>query len=79
MDLTKAYDCLTDNLLITKLQVYRLDHSSLTFMLDYPKKETTKRGTSHSNQTEIVWELCEGSILLFMPNSRGIVVAGIGW
>lgn len=49
MDLTKAYDCLTHNLLITKLEVYRLDHNSLTFMLDYPKKETTKRGISHSN------------------------------
>ena len=49
MDLTKAYDCLTHNLLITKLEVYRLDHNSLTFMLEYPKKETTKRGISHSN------------------------------
>ena len=34
-DLSKVYDCLPHNLIIAKLEVYRLDYNNLTFMLDH--------------------------------------------
>ena len=34
VDLSKAYDCLSDDLLIAKLEAYGLDIGSLTFLLD---------------------------------------------
>ena len=35
MDMSKAYDCLPHNLLITKLGAYGLDSSSLRLLMDY--------------------------------------------
>ena len=35
MDLSKAYDCLSHDLLIAKLGVYGLDRSSLRLLMDY--------------------------------------------
>ena len=35
MDPSKAYDCLSCDLLIAKLEVHRLDIGSLNFLLDY--------------------------------------------
>ena len=34
-DLSKVYDCLPHNLIIAKLEAYRLDYNNLTFMLDH--------------------------------------------
>ena len=35
MDLSKAYECLSHDLLITKLEAYGLGIGSLNFLLDY--------------------------------------------
>ena len=35
MDLSKAYDCLSHDLLIANLEAYELDIDSLNFLLDY--------------------------------------------
>ena len=35
MDLSKAYDCLSHDLLLPKLQAYGLDMGSLNILLDY--------------------------------------------
>jgi len=37
MDLSKAYDCLSHDLLIAKLAAYRVDHHSLSFIHGYLK------------------------------------------
>ena len=46
MDLSKAYDCLSHDLLIAKLEAYGLDVDSLNFLLDYLslRKHRTKVG-----------------------------------
>ena len=50
MDLSKAYDCLSHDLLIAKLEAYGLDVGSLNFLLDYLslRKHRTKVGSSYS-------------------------------
>ena len=40
MDLAKAYDCIPHNLLIAKLEEYRLVKIALSFLLDYLKKHS---------------------------------------
>ena len=47
MDLSKAYDCLLHDLLISKLEAYGLDVGSLNFLLDYLslRKHRTKVGS----------------------------------
>ena len=55
MDLSRAYDCLSHDLLITKLEAYGLDIGSLNFLLDYlsPRKHRTKVGSSYNQWSEI--------------------------
>ena len=55
MDLSKAYDCLSHDLLIAKLEAYGLDVGSLNFLLDYLslRKHRTKVGSSYSKWSEI--------------------------
>ena len=55
MDLSKAYDCLSHDLLIAKLEAYGLDIGSLNFLLDYLtlRKHRTKVGSSYSKWSEI--------------------------
>ena len=50
MDLSKAYDCLSHDLLIAKLEAYGLDIGSFNFQLDYLslRKNRTKVGPSYS-------------------------------
>ena len=55
MDLSKAYDYLLHDLLISKLEPYGLDMVSLNFLLDYPslRKHKTKVGSSYRKWSEI--------------------------
>ena len=63
MDLSKAYDCLSHDLLIAKLEAYGLDIGSLKFLLDSVsvRKHKTKVGSSYSKWSEICRP--QGSIL----------------
>ena len=70
MDLSKAYDCLSHDLLIAKLEAYRLDVGSLNFLLDYLslRKHRTKVGSSYSKWSEICRGIPQGSILGLLFN-----------
>ena len=65
MDLSKAYDCLSHDLLITKLVADGLGVGSLNFLLDYLslRKYRTKVGSSYSKWSEICQGITQGSIL----------------
>ena len=55
MGLSKAYDRLSNDLLIVKLEAYGLDIGSLNLLLDYlsSRKHRTKVGSSYSKWSEI--------------------------
>ena len=65
MDLSKAYDCLSHDLLIAKLEAYGLDIDSLNFLLDYLslRKHRSKVGSSYCKWSEICREIPQGSLL----------------
>ena len=65
MDLSKAYDCLSHDLLIPKLEAYGLDVGNLDFLLDYIslRKHRTKVGSPYSEWSEICQEIPQGSML----------------
>ena len=65
MDLSKAYDCLSHDLLIAKLEAYGLDIGSLNLLLDYLslRKHRTKVGLSYSKWSEICRGIPQGSML----------------
>ena len=63
MDLSKAYDCLLHDLLITKLEAYGLDYGSLNLLLDYLRKQRTKVGSAYSKWSKIRRGIPQGSIL----------------
>ena len=65
MDLSKAYDYLSQDLLIAKLEAYGLDISSLNFLLDYLGlgRHRTKVGSRYSKWSEIGRGILQGSIL----------------
>ena len=65
MGLSKAYDCLSHDLLIAKLKAYGLDVDSLNFLLDYLslRKHRTKERSSYSKWSEICWGIPQGPIL----------------
>ena len=65
MDSSKAYDCLSHDLLTAKLEAYGLDLGSLNFPLDYLslKKCRTEVGSSYSKWSEICRGIPQGSIL----------------
>ena len=50
MNLPKAYDCISHELLVAKLECYGLDELSLKLILDYlsNRKQRTKIGSSFS-------------------------------
>ena len=65
IDLSKAYDCLSHDLLIAKLEAYGLDVGSLNFLLDYLslRNHRAKVGSSYSKWSEICQGIPQGSIL----------------
>ena len=55
MDLSKACDCLSHDLVIAKLEAYELDIDSLNFLLDFLslRKHRTRAASSYSKWSEI--------------------------
>ena len=65
MDLSKAYDCLAHNLMITKLEAHGLDMASFPLLKNYlaNRKQRTKAGFSYSDWFEFTRGIPQGSIL----------------
>ena len=55
MNLSKAYDYLPHDLIIAKLEAYRLDKNGLKLLFNYLSciKQTTKMGSACSNWSEV--------------------------
>ena len=64
-DLSKAFDCLSHNLLIAKLDAYGFDKSALKFIYDYLKSKTqrTMVNDCYSSWKELKCGVPQGSIL----------------
>ena len=65
MDLSKAFDCLPHDLVISKLEAYGLDTNSLRFAFDYLncRKQRTKMGYTYSDWSEVFPGIPQRSIL----------------
>ena len=64
-DLSKAFDCLSHELLITKLEAYGFDEKSLKLIYNYlsNRKQRVKINDSYSSWREILYGVPQGSIL----------------
>ena len=64
-DLSKAFDCLSHNLLIAKLNAYGFDNKAVRFVYDYltSRKQRTKISNTYRSWQEIISEVPQGSIL----------------
>ena len=64
-DLSKAFDCISDKLLITKLNEYGFDIKSLDFVLSYfiNWKQNTKIGFTFSDLLSILLGVLQGLII----------------
>ena len=64
-DLSKAFDCMDHELLITKLHAYGFDTDALKFLYSYlkDKKQRTKINYLNSSYAEILFRVPQGSIL----------------
>ena len=64
-DLSKAFDCLSHDLLIAKLEAYGFDKSALKFIYDYLKdrKQRTKINGEYSSWKDLKCGVPQGSIL----------------
>ena len=64
-DLTKAFDCISHDLLIAKLNPYGFSYMSLCLIFDYlsGRKQRTKVNESFSTFLEILFGVPQGSIL----------------
>ena len=65
MDLSKAHDCISHNLLIAKLDCYGVDKASIRLLLDYltRRKARTKVGSIFISWCDINTGVPQGSIL----------------
>ena len=64
-DLSKSFDCLHQELLLAKLNVYGLRLSALSLICNYQfnKEQITKINASYSSWEEILFGVPQGSIL----------------
>ena len=64
-DLSKAFDCLSHELLIAKLHAYGFDKRSLVLIYNYlsNRKQRVKVNDSYSSGSEILFGVPQGSIL----------------
>ena len=64
-DLSKAFDCLSHELLVAKLHAYGFSNAALTLVLSYlsNRKQRTKVNSSYSSWEEILFGVPQGSIL----------------
>ena len=64
-DLSKAFDCLPDDLIIAKLNAYGFSLSAAKLMQSYlcNRKQRTKINTAYSSWEEILFGVPQGSIL----------------
>ena len=64
-DLSKAFDCLSHDLLIAKLNAYGFSKNALKFINDYltGRKQRTKVNESFSSWRDIIYGVPQGSIL----------------
>ena len=64
-DLSKAFDCLSHELLITKLDAYDFDKNTLKLANSYHTniKLRVKIGDIYSSKSEILFGISQGSIL----------------
>ena len=64
-DLSKAFDCISRDLLIAKLHAYGFSRESLRLVNDYlcDRKKWTKIGTTFSSWRNIIYGVPQGSIL----------------
>ena len=64
-DLSKAFDCLSHELPIAKLNAYGLDHNALKLINDYlsSRYHRTKIGNTFSEWLEVIFGVPQGSIL----------------
>ena len=64
-DLSKAFDCLSHDLLIAKLEAYGFGNSALKFVYDYMKdrKQRTKVNGSYSSWRDLKKGVQQGSVL----------------
>ena len=65
-DLSKAFDCISHDLLIAKLDSYGFDKTSLMFVYDYLKNrvQRTKVNGTYSSWRELLNKVLQGSILV---------------
>ena len=65
MDLSKAYDCLPHDLIISKFEAYGLSKNSLKLLLDYleGRKQRVKTESSYSFWSDVKRGVPQGSIL----------------
>ena len=64
MDLSKAYDCLPHDLMVTKLEAYGLTEKSLQLISDYLsyRKQRAKIGSAYSDWTNAIRGVPQSSI-----------------
>ena len=64
-DLSKAFDCISHELLMAKLNAYGFDETLLKVIISYLKSrtQTTKVGSSFSELVNIIFGVLQGLIL----------------
>ena len=67
-DLSKAFDCLLYDLLITKLAAYGFDYDTLVFIQSYysERQQRTKVNNAYSTYSDILYGIPKGSILYLL-------------
>ena len=78
-DLSKAFDCLSHELLIAKLHAYGFDLPALKLIQSYlsNRKQRTKINATYSSWEEILFGVPQGSIL--SPSLFNIFLCDLFW